>query len=79
MGRKQKRPRLTGPIHGRIAKLREQNELTQDDLAKEIGVDKTAVSHWENGVSRPSLDKLLKLAAFFDVSIDELTEGERAA
>jgi transcriptional regulator with XRE-family HTH domain len=77
--RKPARRRLDGPIHARIAKLREQRELTQGQLAEAVGVDKTAVSHWENGVSRPDITRLAKLASVLDVSVDDLIAGEKAA
>lgn len=76
---KRPRPRLTGPIHGRISALREKAELTQEQLADACGVDKTAVSHWENGVARPGLLRLNAIAKALDVTVDDLIDGERAA
>jgi transcriptional regulator with XRE-family HTH domain len=77
--RKPKRRRLDGPIHGRIAELREARHLSQEELATAVGVDKTAVSHWENGVSRPDLSRLCAVASALGVSVDELISGEKAA
>lgn len=51
---------------------RRQNQLTQEDLAKFLGVSKAAVSKWETGMTYPDLTLLPQLASFFDISIDEL-------
>lgn len=54
-----------------ISKRRDKG-LTQDDLASYIGVSKTSVSKWETGRSYPDITFLPPLAAFFNISIDEL-------
>jgi len=41
-------------------------------LAKAIGVSKGIISLWENGLREPNMYSLIKLAKYFDVSIDEL-------
>ena len=74
-----KRQRLKGPIHARLAELREAKELTQEEVAAAVGVDKTAVSHWENGIARPDISRLPALADTLGVSIDELLDGTKAA
>jgi transcriptional regulator with XRE-family HTH domain len=50
--------------------------MSQEELAEKLDVDKTAVSHWENGVSRPELERLPDLAAALDVPLIELVRGE---
>ena len=54
-----------------IAKRKEKG-LTQDDLASFIGVSKAAISKWETGHSYPDIVLLPQLAAFFNISIDDL-------
>ena len=46
--------------------------ITQDELANFIGVSKASVSKWERGHSYPDITYLPQLAAYFDISIDEL-------
>ena len=48
----------------RLRQAREQAGLTQQDLAKKLGVTKSAVGNYENGVSSPKWDVLIKI---FDV------------
>lgn len=79
MSRKKKRRRLNGPIHDRITKLREACDLSQEQLADAVGVDKTAVSHWENRIARPDQSRLPLVAKALGVSVDELLLGEKAA
>lgn len=50
--------------------------MTQEEVADEVGVDKTAVSHWENAVARPDVMHLSKLASIFETTIAELVAGE---
>lgn len=54
-----------------LQKLRKQKQITQEQLAVQLGVSSQAVSKWENG-SYPDGDLLPKLADYFEVSIDEL-------
>ena len=55
-----------------IINKRREKGLTQDDLASYIGVSKASVSKWETGQSYPDITFLPQLAAFFNMSIDEL-------
>lgn len=55
-----------------IFKLRKKKKITQEELGKYIGVSTAAVSKWESGNSYPDITFLPVLAAFFEVSIDEL-------
>ena len=55
-----------------LVRLRRDKKVTQGELADFIGVTKASVSKWENHQSLPDILLLPKLAAFFDVSVDEL-------
>ena len=54
-----------------IIKLRKEKGVTQEDVAKFVGVSAQAVSKWENG-SVPDTELLPKIADYFDISIDSL-------
>lgn len=60
------------PIGEVIFKLRKEKGVTQDQLAKFIGVSTAAVSKWESKISYPDITLLPVLATFFNVSIDKL-------
>lgn len=54
--------------------------MTQEDLAKAIGVDQSAVSLWEKGIG-PKRDRLLEIAKILDCNVSDLlhvTDGEEA-
>ena len=55
-----------------IFKLRTEKGLGQVELAAAIGVSKGVISLWENGLREPGMSSLMKLARFFNVSMDEL-------
>ena len=62
----------------KILSLRTAMGLSQGDLAEKLEVSRQSVSTWETGQSVPDLDKIIKLADLFGVSVDELVrEGER--
>ena len=60
-----------------IAELRKKKGLTQKQLAAFLGVTDKAVSRWENGYGLPDVSLLPKIAAAFDVTVDELLTGRR--
>ena len=64
----------------KIYELRTGSGLSQLDLAEKLGVSRQSVSKWETGQAVPDLDKLIRLADLFGISVDELVrEGERPA
>lgn len=61
----------------KILALRTEKNLSQGDLAEKLEVSRQSVSKWETGQSVPELDKLIKLADLFGVSVDTLVrEGD---
>ena len=59
-----------------ICRLRTANNLSQGELAEALGVSRQSVSKWETDASVPELDKLVKLASLFGVTLDQLVTGE---
>ncbi|WP_274308763.1 helix-turn-helix domain-containing protein [Solibacillus daqui] len=51
---------------------RKQLNVTQEDIARYVGISRAAVSKWEKGQSYPDISLLPKLAAYFNVTIDDL-------
>ena len=56
----------------RIRELREEKNLSQEDVAKAIGTNQRNIGRWEKNENEPTAGFLLKLADFFGVSIDYL-------
>ena len=64
-------------IGKRIAALRREKNLKQDDLAQILEVSPQAVSKWENDQTCPDISLLPKLAKILGVSVDELLSGKQ--
>ena len=56
--------------------LRQQRNMTQEQLAMLLGVSRQSVAKWESGQSTPEVDKLLKMAELFSCTIDELVSDD---
>ena len=61
----------------RIYQLRNEQNLSQGDLADALGVSRQSISKWETNSAVPELDKLVKLGEYFGVSMDALILGEQ--
>lgn len=57
--------------------LRKEKQMTQEQLAELLGVTNRSISRWENGVNMPDFDLVVEIARYYDVSIEEILDGER--
>lgn len=57
-----------------IIENRHKRGITQEELAEHIGVSKTAVSKWETSATYPDILLLPRLAAYFNITLDELMD-----
>lgn len=64
-------------IGAQISKLRKENSITQEELAKNLDVSAQAVSKWENG-GAPDMEMMPRIADYFGVSIDYLFGRKKA-
>ena len=60
----------------RLKELREERHLTQNDIAKEIKTSQTNIGRWEKELNEPAASFLIRLADFFQCSIDYLLGRE---
>ena len=58
----------------RLKELREEIGISQVELAKKIGISNKNIHAYEKGYSEPAIDVLIKLADFFNCSVDFLIE-----
>ena len=63
-------------FHSKMIKLRKIKGLTQENFAVEIGVSRQSVYKWESGQSYPDVEKLLKIARTFGVTVDDMLNDE---
>jgi len=60
----------TDQLSERITTLRKKAGITQKELGEYLGISDRAVSKWENGISSPSTENLVRLAALFRVPVE---------
>ena len=63
---------MTIELANRLAELRKQKGLSQEELADRLQVSRQAVSKWERGEASPDTDNLIELAKIYEISLDEL-------
>lgn len=57
--------------------FRAKKGITQTELAKFLGVNNSNVSNWEKGIAKPDIDMLVRIADYFEISVDELIFVEK--
>ena len=60
-----------------LKELRNDNNLTQEQLTEKFGVSQRSVSRWENGNTMPDISVLIELADYYEVDLREILNGER--
>jgi len=63
-------------FNAKLQQLRKQKGFTQEELAEQLFVSRTAVSKWESRRGLPNIDSLKAISKIFDVTIDELLSGD---
>jgi len=63
-------------IGEKLQLLRQQHNLTTRQLSEQLEISHVQVSRIETGSRKPSADLILKIALFFDVSIDKLMRDD---
>ncbi len=62
----------------KIYKLRNERNMTQEQLAEKLGVTRQSISKWEGNLVKPEIEKLKAMAKLFEVSLDDLISDEAA-
>ncbi len=59
-----------------LKKIRKDNNLSQEQLAEELGVSRQAISKWESSIAYPEMDKIIALSNKFNLNIDDLLHND---
>ena len=60
-----------------LKELRKEKNITQEELAEQMGVSRRTVSRWETGSNMPDMDVLIDISDFYEVDLREILDGER--
>lgn len=61
----------------KLAHLRKREGLSQADISEELDVSRQAVTKWETGLSRPSIENLQSLSKLYNVPIEYLLDDSK--
>ena len=61
-----------------LQRLREEKNLSREELAQAMNVSRQAVYKWENNKGYPDIENLIKLSDLYNVTLDELIKGDRS-
>lgn len=60
----------------KLAVLRKQNGLSQEELAEKLKITRQTVSKWENALAIPELDGLIQLSNLYHIPIDRIVKND---
>lgn len=63
-------------MYATYAKMRDERNLKDADVAKATGIFPSVFTDWKNGKSSPKIDKIIKIADLFQVSLDDFVRKE---
>lgn len=63
-------------LERRLAELRREKNLSQEELVEKLYVSRQTISNWERDKTYPDINSLLLMANYFDVSLDHLIKGD---
>lgn len=64
-------------IYKKLKELRKSANLTQVELAEKLNISRVNYTRYENGKVRPDYETLIKIADFYDVSLDEIFDRKK--
>lgn len=65
-------------MYERYVELRDKKGVSDYKVAKETGISKSTFSDWKSGRSKPKIEKLISIANYFGVSVDELITEKKS-
>lgn len=63
-------------MYKKYVELRDERGLTDYKVSLDTGISKSTFTDWKNGRSKPKIEKLRKIAEYFNVSITEFIEND---
>lgn len=66
-------------FHKTLQRLRKERGMSQEDLGEKLGVSRQTISKWEGASAYPDMLNLITISRFFEISVDELINGQKEA
>lgn len=63
-------------MYAKYAELRDAKGCKDSDVAKTTGIPQSTFTEWKKGKATPKVEKLIKLADFFGITLDELVRSK---
>lgn len=60
----------------KIIELRKKKNITQEQLSEKLEITRQTLSNWENNITNPDIEQAKNIAAFFKISLDDLTDNK---
>ena len=77
MTAKEKHQKTLSAVFGKnLSRVRKEHQLTQAELAKEVGISRSSISYYESWSLNPTLDIVQKFADFFGISPEVLVRNQ---
>lgn len=64
-------------IGEQLRDARQQHQLSQEQIAEMLGVSRQTISNWETSKSYPDVERVMRLAEIYHLSLDELLRGDQ--
>ena len=63
-------------MYTKFEELLKEKGITSYRVSLDTGIPQATFSRWKNGVAAPKVDKLIKIAEYLGISLDELVKGD---
>lgn len=63
-------------MYKKFKQFLEERNITAYKVSKDTGIAQSTLSDWKTGKSKPKVDKLIKIANYFGVTLEELTKED---
>lgn len=64
-------------IGEQLRRARQKHQLSQEQIAEMLGVSRQTISNWETSKSYPDIERVMRLAEIYHLSLDELLRGDQ--
>lgn len=64
-------------VYIRLKEMRLKKDISQEEIAEKLGINRTMIIHYEKGRNQPSLERTIQIAHILDCKLDDLVDTNR--